>query len=103
MTGIEMIANERRRQLEVKGYGPEHDDLHVDGELAVAAACYAMAGDEAAISRAAVMDVETLEDAFPWGADCDNRGEKGRIRELVIAGALIAAEIDRLLRLEAKE
>jgi len=28
MTAIEDIAAERRRQIEVEGWAPEHDDLH---------------------------------------------------------------------------
>lgn len=42
MTGIELIAEERRRQIEQEGYTPEHDDAQRDGELAHAAACYAV-------------------------------------------------------------
>lgn len=41
MTVIEEIAAERKRQIEVEGWTLEHDDMHEDGELAKAAACYA--------------------------------------------------------------
>lgn len=37
MTALEDIAAERRRQIEVEGWAPEHDDLHRDGVLARAA------------------------------------------------------------------
>jgi hypothetical protein len=40
-TGIELIAEERKRQIEVEGWTAEHDDEHTDGELALAAVCYA--------------------------------------------------------------
>ena len=31
MTGVELIAAERQRQIEVEGWTPEHDDAHVGG------------------------------------------------------------------------
>ena len=36
------IAAERRRQIEAEGWTPEHDDAHSDGQMATAAACYAI-------------------------------------------------------------
>ena len=96
LTGAELIARERRRQVRVKGYTAEHDDEHDQGELAKAAICYAIP------SRAAVQAVQW----WPWAnAPVVNhnvhnpRGRESRIRELAKAGALIAAEIDRLRRL----
>ena len=41
MNGIERIAKERQRQVSVEGWTPQHDDEHKDGEMAIAAACYA--------------------------------------------------------------
>lgn len=35
--GIQLIAEERVRQIEQEGWTPEHDDEHADGELAIAA------------------------------------------------------------------
>ncbi len=43
--GVAAIAAERRRQVEAEGWTPEHDDQHTRGELARAAACYALAYD----------------------------------------------------------
>lgn len=40
MSAIDEIAAERRRQIAVEGWTPEHDDGHADGEIAEAAACY---------------------------------------------------------------
>ena len=40
-SGIERIAAERQRQIEQEGWTAEHDDGHVNGELAMAAALYA--------------------------------------------------------------
>lgn len=41
-SGIEIIAEERKRQIEVEGWTPEEDDLYTAGQLALAGAnlCY---------------------------------------------------------------
>lgn len=100
-TGAELIAAERRRQIEVEGWTPEHDDEHDGGELALAAACYAVAGTDAeVVISKGQFGTSSFEqwDAWPWGGAFDNREEHDKLRRLVIAGALIAAEIDRLRR-----
>lgn len=106
-TGIERIAEERRRQIEQEGYTPEHDDQHDEGELALVAALYATpiplyqisVTDDRKEERPGYRGI-TLEadDPWPcsWGAEWDKRTKHDRIRQLTIAGALIAAEIDRL-------
>ena len=96
-TGIELIAEERQRQIEIKGYTKEHDDNeHTAGELTMAAMCYAMEP----IWRPA----EIAPLGWPWIGPNDMDGFKptpgNRIRELQKAGALIAAEIDRLNRIK---
>lgn len=102
MTGIERIAVERRRQVEQEGWTPEHDDNHEKGALGMAAACYAapfriflLSGFSAEVEG---NRVEMVHDAWPWEAAWDKRRKHSRLRQLEIAGALIAAEIDRLLR-----
>jgi hypothetical protein len=40
-SGVDLIAAERLRQLEAKGYGPNHDSTHNEGSLAVAGAVLA--------------------------------------------------------------
>ena len=94
-TGIELIAAERERQVSQEGWTPEHDDAHTDQNLARAAACYAYPGRLGLIS----VDGQTTT-AWPWRAQDDKRARFSRIRCLVVAGALIAAEIDRLNRTE---
>ena len=90
MNGIERIAAERARQVEEKGYTPAHDDTHTAGELAEAAIAYALAG----------YGKHALAHQFlPWEADL-GPAFADPIRALEKAGALIAAEIDRLLRLD---
>lgn len=93
MTGIDAIATERRRQIEVEGWTPEHDDTHKAGELAAAAAAYAAASTfYHADPYAAVLSI------WPWSRAWLK--PKNPRADLVRAGALIAAEIDRLDRLE---
>lgn len=95
-TGAQRIADERQRQIEKEGWSPEHDDEHDEGQLAWAAACYA--APEAIFG----MHGRATFDPWPWPADDKRPGPNftpaERIRELEKAGALIAAEIDRLLR-----
>ncbi|HWK65355.1 MAG TPA: hypothetical protein VNS34_10465 [Rhizobiaceae bacterium] len=96
--GVAAIAAERQRQIDDEGLTPEHDDEHSDGELADAAGCYAHhAGlDDASRSRADGPPV-----LWPWADEWWK--PTTRRRDLIKAGALIAAEIDRLVRLEAEE
>lgn len=85
--GAEAIKRERLRQVTEEGWTPEHDDSeHNHEELAVRAAELALAGTSVELSLFA-------EDA--WGLI---EKHPNRIRRLEIAGALIAAEIDRLAR-----
>ncbi len=86
MTGVELIAAERARQVSVEGWAYSHDDQHVSGEMARAAACYAL--QHTRVSGRAIR--------WPWNRQWWK--PKGPIRDLVRAGALIAAEIDRLQR-----
>jgi hypothetical protein len=88
MAGIDDIAAERQRQINVEGWTAEHDDEHANGCMASAAACYALAaylGNDWKPTR-----------HWPWDEKCWK--PKDRRRNLVIAGALIAAEIDRIDR-----
>lgn len=99
MDGIARIAAERRRQVEREGWTAEHDDTHERGEMATCAAVYALPDYQ----RQYVGDGEG--GAYPtlWPFDCYDWKPGDRIRELEKAGALIAAEIDRLLRAEREE
>ena len=95
MTGIEMIAAERKRQCEVEGWTAEHDREHENGELAMAACCYA--APRPIQSEMWVDGHDVKADPWPWDSKWDKRGKHCRLRQLQIAGALIAAEIDRLI------
>jgi len=89
-SGVELIAEERKRQIEIEGWKPEHDSEHKQGELALAASCYATP--------------EQYRDYFNprkpnlwlWEEEWWKPSPYNRIKELQKAGALIAAEIDRL-------
>lgn len=104
MTGIDLIAKERRRQIEVEGWSQDRDcQEHRFGELAAAAACYAMPPKwrgyrtvSETIERVGNMIVGRVPRQWPWCLQWWKPTPDDRIRELVKAGALIAAEIDRL-------
>lgn len=102
MNGIELIAAERQRQIEQEGWTPEHDAGHGEGELAEAAACYAMPERARQIPVEGETDLENGATSgvssvlWPWDESYWKPTPNDRIRELVKAGALIAAEIDRL-------
>ena len=93
-TGIELISDERKRQVEVLGYTAKHDDIKTNESLANAASCYAMTPLFRPNDRPPYH--------FPWTQSDWKPSPDNRIKELVKAGALIAAEIDRLQRLNNK-
>jgi hypothetical protein len=97
MTGVELIAAERKRQVEVEGWTPEHDDEHEAGEIALAASCYALDFQD----RRMILfgqECDITDYLWPWESRWWKPTPEDRIRELVKAGALVAAEIDRLQR-----
>lgn len=98
--GVSLIEAERKRQVQEEGWTPDHDDQHEDEELALAAAIYATPE----ISR----DYDKVEPPrapikWPWAWFWWKPTPRDRVRELAKAGALIAAEIDRLLRFEREQ
>lgn len=95
MSGISMIAQERTRQITDKGYDAAHDDAHSDGFLVDVAASLLRLGPEIA-SQIEVHDGTPEEERTT--VHILRKHGHDRIRVLAIAGALIAAEIDRLER-----
>lgn len=102
MGGAALIAAERQRQIHVKGWSREHDADNQPGILTMAAICYAnMACSDTGVrgSLRGGMPTYWPWDKGFWKPGPDN-SDASRIRELEKAGALIAAEIDRLLARE---
>lgn len=103
------VLAERRRQQEGERWSTQHDDTHVGGELAHAAACYAMkAGIGSLWMRDNGTTVEPANYAttpsppaelWPWAPSWWK--PKDRRRDLVRAAALLLAEIERLDRAKA--
>ena len=113
LTAVEEIAAERERQVGQEGWTHEHDDQHDDESLALVAALYA--------TPLPLYDVQQhsngvrWKDPWPWHhfetyhrygdgdpvfkvIDGDKRAKHSKRQRLVIAGALIIAEIERLDR-----
>ncbi len=103
-TGIALIEEERNRQISKEGWTYTHDNQHKRDELARAAACYALP------NRFRNLLKNGRPKLWPWSRKWWKPGDyvelnqtpliADRIRELVKAGALIVAEIDRLQRLQ---
>lgn len=87
---IAEISAERERQKNDEGWTPEHDDKHDNGQMALAAGCYAL---NAAPERFADGVVPIF---WPWSREWWK--PKSRRRDLVRAAALIVAEIERMDR-----
>jgi hypothetical protein len=89
--GAESIAAERLRQVEAEGWSAEHDAGHREAELARAALAYLTA------YLVAAQRLPLYPGEWPWSPEFWKPSEDPA-RNLVKAGALIAAEIDRLQR-----
>ena len=77
MSVIQDIEAERLRQV-MRGYTPQHDDAHDNGQLAYEAECVLVGiGDD-------------------WGIL--KKWHKDRRKQLIIAAALIVAEVERMDR-----
>jgi hypothetical protein len=94
-TAICDIAAERQRQISAEGWTPEHDDEHRDDlALARAAACYALAGT-GGNGPFWITHLQTPQQVWPYRWEWK---PKDRRANLVRAGALIVAEIERVDR-----
>jgi hypothetical protein len=82
-TGVELIADERKEQVEKHGFTAKGDAQHKHGEL----------------KSAAIYLLDGASGKYPsnWSAAIKHRFDaKSEIGKLKVAAALIAAEIDRL-------
>ena len=111
-TGAPPAVAERLRQVREEGYRWDVDDTYQSEQLARAAACYALPyADERRLGHMAAGEPPRQ---WPWPAVAWKPGKavpedgeiampiEDRIRELEKAGALCAAEIDRLVRRQAE-
>lgn len=97
-----MISAERKRQMAVEGWAPDHDDKHRGKQLAKAADSYLSTHtdpDEYAKERG---ELPGTTYNWPWASKWW-KPSPDPVRNLVKAGALIAAEIDRLQRKALKK
>jgi hypothetical protein len=103
-TGIELITEERQRQIEVEGYSLQHDSQHDLSEFLYAAIAYAESAKVDALNMELsngigenaikIRKTEIGQGTYPWGMSTWK--PTTCLRDLVKAGALIAAAIDRL-------
>jgi len=100
--GVQIIAEERQRHMDVRGWDSSHDDdpNHENGEMAAVAALYAVPHH-----GKYGINADLVERLYPknwhvrwWNPGPAGSGVDGTIKDLAKAGALIAAEIDRLNR-----
>ncbi len=113
-TAIELITEERQRQIEKEGFTKEHDREHDTLQLSAAAAAYITSAhnkwiyenthtDQKITTRFQVkyesMGGIKWVDGFPFSDDFDKRKKHDTLKSLIIAGALLVAEIDRLQNL----
>jgi len=82
-SALDLVADERRHQI--AKWPPAHDDEHGDGQLLAAA-----------VELAAFHTHLVVDDGDPWGLV--RKHGKDRVHSLVVAAALIVAEIERLQR-----
>ncbi len=95
-TAAQDVLAERNRQITAEGWTPEHDDQHGNGQMAVAAGYYALA---CGWPHERDIGIGHKPAYWPWHATWWKPA--GQRRNLVKAGALILAEIERLDRAAA--
>jgi hypothetical protein len=101
--GVELIAAERQRQIRSEGWTPMHDDQHKSGDLTLAAIAYAQKGFmQVKWPFVKIEPKNHIPRGWPWNAAWWKPTDDP-IRNLTKAGALIAAEIDRLQKLQGGE
>lgn len=78
---LRAIADERKRQISVEGYTVEHDDEHIDGSIANAAAHYICADENINL--------------WTWDKNFDKKEKHSRDKQLLIGSAMTVAEMER--------
>lgn len=111
-TAASDVLAERQRQITAEGWTPDHDAEHDGGELAAAGAAYALHAADHLHPYSQGDGGDEAPGCWPWHNEVAGRGE-GPVRtepawwkpgaprrNLIKAGALILAEIERLDRAE---
>lgn len=102
---LDEIGQERLDQKEKYGFTAEHDDKHADGSMAMAAACYA--APSPIFGYRISMKGHHFADPWPWMTGFHRGGPfntgtpsggKTRREQLIMAAALLVAEIERMDR-----
>lgn len=103
------VLAERERQISKEGWDSDHDDEHSDGSLAIVAAIYALLSTYSARDRKQHIKIfregiangitSLIDELWPRSWDRHWFKPKNPRRDLVRAGALILAEIERLDRI----
>lgn len=91
---------ERLRQVDEEGYNPKHDEKHAPAELAAAAAAYAASAATVALAPdptdALHFPAWIVQRLWPWWRETFK--PKSPERDLVRAGALVIAALERIER-----
>ncbi len=100
MNGVEMIAAERQEQIEKHGYTAAEDDTRHNGGLAMGGAAYALC---VAHQRGMnIGGVDPVSDLWIFPYDTFKAGDDP-LKNLAKAGAMIAAEMDKIIREREKK
>lgn len=97
-----LIARERQRQILKEGFDAANDDDYIEGELVAAAKSYALVAEMQAIRKDQPIAPTFFPKTWPWMRKWW-KPSADPVQNLVKAGALIAAEIDRHLRAREKK
>lgn len=96
-TGAQLIAAERQRQIKAEGRTPQGDDKYRRRQLALAAESYLGTHTQPDVDHPRSPARMAPVWNWPWSRKWW-KPNADPVRNLVKAGALIAAEIDRLQR-----
>lgn len=99
-SALGLLASERKRQIAEENWSEEQDKTYKDGQLAILASLYALPESKRTYIPKYTSDghIKHVPLGFPDDFNCTfwKPSRYDRIRELVKAGALILAEIERL-------
>ena len=97
-TASNLTWKERQRQQTAENWSIAHDDTHDNGELGIAALCYEQTPSERDLPGGDINMQVTMPNNWPWDEDWWKPSPDDRVKELIKAGGLYRAEIDRLMR-----